>query len=132
MESDSRARIPSAPRPSPLTGRVASCFLSHVRAPSSRPHGTLKCAVASVVGLDLPAVADEGLQPVGVLLRAVLPLVLKQNTSAGSHGLECCCRGDTFLSKRTGGAFLPARSVGVGTTLSWVSAVNVRKFFNVN
>lgn len=36
----------------------------------------------------------------GVLLRAVLPLVLKQNTSAGSHGLECCCQREALFFLR--------------------------------
>lgn len=50
-----------------------------------RPHRTFKCVVPSVVGIDLPPVADKHLQPVVVLLQAVFLLVLKQNTSAISH-----------------------------------------------
>ena len=51
-----------------------------------QPRSTFKRVVPSVVSMYLPPVADEGLQPLVVLLRAVLLLVLKRNTATVSQG----------------------------------------------
>lgn len=115
-----------APRPEPAVSRAPDGRCpGWQRLPPPEGRGaraapsTFKRVVAGIVGVYLPPVVGEGLQPVLVLRRAVRLLVLKQNSGLKAREpLPLPARGE-------GGAALSAAILRPGQT--GVPAVTVRK-----
>lgn len=83
--------LPAQEAPSSPPGRVKSL------PPAQAPPGTCECVVPAVVGVDLPPVVGEGLQPVLVLVRAVRLLVLEGDPSIRSGPWMRLPGGGSFL-----------------------------------